>query len=47
MEASSLRCVAFVHKQLSEEDQEYDTKDKIKLKKRRRRRFDTIRVGGT
>uniref|UniRef100_A0A7N2LMZ4 Calcium-transporting ATPase n=1 Tax=Quercus lobata TaxID=97700 RepID=A0A7N2LMZ4_QUELO len=28
MEASSLQCVAFAHKQLSEEDQEYDTKDK-------------------
>nr|POE68097.1 calcium-transporting atpase 12, plasma membrane-type [Quercus suber] len=28
MEASSLQCVAFAHKKLSEEDQEYDTKDK-------------------
>ncbi|KAM3747207.1 hypothetical protein ACB098_05G018700 [Castanea mollissima] len=28
MEASSLQCVAFAHKQLSKEDQEYDTKDK-------------------
>ncbi|XP_050285364.1 putative calcium-transporting ATPase 13, plasma membrane-type [Quercus robur] len=28
MEASSLQCVAFAHKQLSKEDQEYDTKNK-------------------